>query len=68
MAQAWRSIRDAEKDHLIVELLQGNRPSRGIILYGQPPMASAPRFHLDRLPERVLRQLLGHVNARARHV
>lgn len=56
MAQAWRSIRETEKDHLIVELLQGNRPSRGIIFYGQSPAASTPRFHVDRLPERVLRR------------
>jgi len=58
MALAWRAIRQQEKDHLVVELLQGNRPSRGIVLYGQPAVAASPRFHLDRLAARALRQIV----------
>jgi predicted O-methyltransferase YrrM len=58
MARAWNRIRADEKDCAIVELYQGNRPSRGMLFYGDQPTAEPPRFHVDTLPERLLRQSL----------
>jgi predicted O-methyltransferase YrrM len=58
MVRAWRAIRQQEADHLVVELMQGNRPSRGVLLYGEPGVLASQRFHLDRFAERALRQVV----------
>ena len=33
MVRAWNQIREHEKDCAVVELYQGNRPSRGMLFY-----------------------------------
>jgi predicted O-methyltransferase YrrM len=58
MVRAWNRIREHEKDCAVVELYQGNRPSRGMLFYGDKPTPEPPRFHVDTVPERLLRQSL----------
>ena len=36
--RAWAAISDMEREHAVVELHQGNRPSRTAIFYGDPPV------------------------------
>ena len=62
MVLAWREISDRE-DSRIVELMLGDRPSRGLIFLGDPKQAVPERFHFDSRPERWLRSGLRRLGA-----
>jgi predicted O-methyltransferase YrrM len=63
MARAWKKIREQE-DCAVVELYQGNRPSRGILFFGDKRTPEPRRLHLDNRPERLLRQSLYRLQKR----
>jgi predicted O-methyltransferase YrrM len=56
MRRVWKTLEQLERDQAIIELYQGNRPSRAVIFYGDPPLQPRPRYHLDSVPERLARQ------------
>jgi predicted O-methyltransferase YrrM len=56
MVRAWRTLREKERDHRIVELCLGGRPTRGVIFRGDPPTGREERVHLDGLAARWLRR------------
>jgi predicted O-methyltransferase YrrM len=58
MRRAWRTITELERDQAVVELYQGNRPSRGIVLLGDPRVEPRPHFHLDGPLIRIARRAL----------
>jgi hypothetical protein len=58
MVRAWAKIREQERDCNVIELFQGDRPSRGILLYGDAKPPRYSKFHLDPFPERLLRKAL----------